>query len=39
LPGYIGIAEYARAETNFRAALEIARKADLQWHLGPRSSA
>jgi tetratricopeptide (TPR) repeat protein len=33
--GYMGLADYARAETNFQASLEIARKADLQWHLGP----
>jgi tetratricopeptide (TPR) repeat protein len=33
--GYMGLADYPRAEANFRAALEIARKADLQWHMGP----
>ena len=33
--GYMGIADYPRAQANYEAALEIARKADLQWHLGP----
>ncbi|TAK81690.1 MAG: tetratricopeptide repeat protein [Betaproteobacteria bacterium] len=33
--GYMGLADYARAEASFEAALEIARKADLQWHMGP----
>jgi len=33
--GYMGLADYARAEANFEASLEIARKADLQWHMGP----
>ncbi len=33
--GYMGLADYARAEKNFQASLEIARKADLQWHMGP----
>jgi tetratricopeptide (TPR) repeat protein/transcriptional regulator with XRE-family HTH domain len=33
--GYMGLADYDRAATNYQAALEIARKADLQWHLGP----
>ncbi len=33
--GYMGLADYARGESHFLAALEIARNADLQWHLGP----
>jgi tetratricopeptide (TPR) repeat protein len=33
--GYMGLADYARAQASFEAALEIARKADLQWHMGP----
>jgi tetratricopeptide (TPR) repeat protein/transcriptional regulator with XRE-family HTH domain len=33
--GYMGLADYARAESSYRAALAIARGADLQWHLGP----
>jgi tetratricopeptide (TPR) repeat protein len=33
--GYTGLADYAKAEANFEASLEIARKADLQWHIGP----
>jgi tetratricopeptide (TPR) repeat protein/transcriptional regulator with XRE-family HTH domain len=33
--GYMGLADYARAESSFQAALAIARQADLQWHLGP----
>jgi tetratricopeptide (TPR) repeat protein len=33
--GYTGLADYAKAEANFEASLEIARKADLQWHMGP----
>ncbi len=33
--GYMGLADYVRAEANFEAALDIARRADLQWHLGP----
>jgi tetratricopeptide (TPR) repeat protein len=33
--GYMGLADYARAEANLQASLEIARKADLQWHMGP----
>ncbi len=35
LTGYMGLADYARAEANFQASLEIARNADLQWHMGP----
>lgn len=33
--GYLGVADYAQAESKFEAALAIAREADLQWHLGP----
>lgn len=33
--GYMGLADYGRAEASFQAALDIARKADLQWHQGP----
>jgi hypothetical protein len=31
----MGLADYPRAQASFEAALEIARKADLQWHMGP----
>ena len=33
--GAKGLGDYARAIAHFEAALEIARAADLQWHLGP----
>ena len=33
--GHMGLAEYPRALSRFDAALDIARAADLQWHLGP----
>ena len=33
--GYMGLADYARAAAALEASLEIARKADLQWHMGP----
>ena len=33
--GYVGLADYARAELAFESALAIARHADLQWHMGP----
>jgi len=33
--GTKGLGDYPRAMTNFEAALEIARAADLQWHMGP----
>jgi tetratricopeptide (TPR) repeat protein len=33
--GYMGLADYARAQANYDAAITIARKADLQWHMGP----
>jgi tetratricopeptide (TPR) repeat protein len=33
--GTKGLGNYPRARTNLEAALEIARLADLQWHMGP----
>jgi tetratricopeptide (TPR) repeat protein len=33
--GSKGCGDYARAAAHFEAALDIARAADLQWHLGP----
>ena len=33
--GYVGLADYARAEAAFESALAIARQAGLQWHLSP----
>ena len=33
--GYVGLADYARAELAFESALTIARQADLQWHMSP----
>lgn len=33
--GHMGLADYTRALSHFDSALEIARSADLQWHLGP----
>ena len=33
--GAKGLGDYPRARVNFEAALEIARAADLQWHMGP----
>ncbi len=33
--GAKGLGEYRRALANFEVALEIARAADLQWHIGP----
>jgi len=33
--GAKGLGDYPRAMANFEAALEIARAADLQWHIGP----
>jgi tetratricopeptide (TPR) repeat protein len=33
--GTKGLGDYPRALVNFEAALEIARAADLQWHMGP----
>jgi tetratricopeptide (TPR) repeat protein len=35
LTGYMGLADYAGAAAHFEASLEIARNADLQWHMGP----
>jgi tetratricopeptide (TPR) repeat protein/transcriptional regulator with XRE-family HTH domain len=32
---YGGLPDHPRAQANLEAALEIARKADLQWHMGP----
>jgi hypothetical protein len=31
----MGLADYARAQAHLEASIEIARKADLQWHMGP----
>jgi len=33
--GTWGLGDYPRAMTNFEAAIDIARAADLQWHFGP----
>jgi transcriptional regulator with XRE-family HTH domain len=33
--GYAGLCDYGLAEANFRLALDIAQRADLQWHMGP----
>ena len=33
--GTKGLGDYPRARTNLEAALDIARSADLQWHMGP----
>jgi tetratricopeptide (TPR) repeat protein/transcriptional regulator with XRE-family HTH domain len=33
--GAKGLGDYPRAMANFEAALDIARAADLQWHMGP----
>lgn len=33
--GYMGLGDYAEAEKSFDAALEIARRADLEWHIPP----
>ncbi len=33
--GTKGLGDYPRAIANFEAALDIARTADLQWHIGP----
>ncbi len=33
--GYLGLGDYAQARVNFEAALEIARRADLEWHIPP----
>jgi tetratricopeptide (TPR) repeat protein len=31
----MGLADYAKAAATFAAALDIAQRADLQWHMGP----
>ncbi|HEX7043036.1 MAG TPA: AAA family ATPase [Burkholderiales bacterium] len=33
--GIMGLADYAIAQAKFALALEIAERADLQWHMGP----
>jgi tetratricopeptide (TPR) repeat protein len=33
--GYMGFGDYAQARANFESALEIAQRADLQWHIPP----
>ena len=33
--GYMGLSEYPTALANYESALEIAQRADLQWHMGP----
>ena len=33
--GYMGLGEYSVARANFEAALAIAERADLQWHIPP----
>jgi tetratricopeptide (TPR) repeat protein/transcriptional regulator with XRE-family HTH domain len=33
--GYGGLGDYARAAAVFQSALDIAQRADLQWHMGP----
>src|SRR5690606_9132639 len=33
--GVLGAGDYESAQTSFEAALDIARRADLQWHVGP----
>ena len=33
--GAMGLGDYAKAEAMFRTALDIAQRADLQWHMGP----
>ena len=33
--GHMGLADFPRALSQFDAALDIARAADLQWHIGP----
>ena len=33
--GHMGLADYPRALSQFDGALDIARAADLQWHIGP----
>jgi tetratricopeptide (TPR) repeat protein len=33
--GCIGLSDYGKARSNIESALEIAQRADLQWHMGP----
>jgi tetratricopeptide (TPR) repeat protein len=33
--GGMGLGDYTKARTHFETALEIAERADLQWHMGP----
>ena len=33
--GSVGLGDYQNAQASFESALEIAQRADLQWHLGP----
>jgi tetratricopeptide (TPR) repeat protein len=33
--GTMGLGDYARAQNHFESALDIAQRADLQWHMGP----
>lgn len=33
--GSMGLSDYTKAQTHFDTALEIAQRADLQWHIGP----
>ena len=33
--GGMGLGDYGKAQANFESALEIAQRADLQWHMGP----
>jgi tetratricopeptide (TPR) repeat protein len=33
--GYMGLGDYAQARANFETALQIAERADLQWHIPP----
>jgi len=33
--GYLGLGDYAQARASMEAALEIAERADLQWHIPP----
>ncbi len=33
--GFMGLGDYGMAQANFESALEIAQRADLQWHMGP----
>jgi tetratricopeptide (TPR) repeat protein len=33
--GYMGLGDYGKAAQIFQSALDIAQRADLQWHMGP----